>query len=54
LDWRKLGQIDDALDDLLLPYCFSLVEYSNRTDPEGAAHIQRMGQPFYERAAAPA
>jgi predicted nucleotidyltransferase len=54
LDWRKLGQIDDALDDLLLPYCFSLVDYGDRTDPELAAHIQRIGQPIYERAPAPA
>jgi predicted nucleotidyltransferase len=50
LDWRKLGQIDDALDDLLLPYQFSLLNFSASTDPEVAAHIQRVGQTFYERA----
>jgi predicted nucleotidyltransferase len=51
LNWRKLGQIDNALDDLLLPYRFSLVEFSGKTDPEVAAHIRRVGQAFYERTA---
>ncbi|HWL53086.1 MAG TPA: nucleotidyltransferase domain-containing protein [Chthoniobacteraceae bacterium] len=50
LDWRKLGQIDDALDDLLLPYGFSLVELSKNTDPEMAAHIKRVGITLYEKA----
>lgn len=54
LDWRKLGQIDDALDDLLLPYRFSLVELSERTDADLAAQIHRLGQAFYNRAGAPA
>jgi predicted nucleotidyltransferase len=53
LDWRKLGQIDDALDDLLLPYRFSLVGLSDRTDADLAAHIHRVGQRFYERTTAP-
>lgn len=50
LDWRKLRQIDDALDDLLLPYQFSLLNFSERTDPEVAADIRRVEQTFYERA----
>jgi predicted nucleotidyltransferase len=29
LSWRKLGQIDSALDDLLLPYRFSLIEFGD-------------------------
>jgi predicted nucleotidyltransferase len=49
LDWRTLGRIDDALDDLLLPYHFSLVIYGKKTDPEIAAHVERVGVPFYER-----
>ena len=49
LDWRTLGRIGDALDDLLLPYGFSLVIYGKNTDPELAAHIQRVGVPFFER-----
>jgi len=49
LDWRILGKIDDAMDDLLLPYRFSLVIYDNGTDPEVAAHIQRVGIPVFQR-----
>ena len=49
LDWRTIGKIDDALDDLLLPYQFSLIVYDGKTDPEVAAHIQRVGISFYER-----
>lgn len=50
LDWRALGKIEDALDDLLLPYEFSLIKLGDRLDSDVAAHIQRVGQPFYERA----
>ncbi len=49
LDWRVLGRIEDALDDLLLPYTFSLLHHTDRTDPELAAHIARVGGAFYER-----
>jgi predicted nucleotidyltransferase len=49
LDWRIIGTIYDALDDRLLPYRFSLIIYDNKTDPEVAAHIQRVGIPIFER-----
>jgi predicted nucleotidyltransferase len=49
LDWRVLGRIEDELDDLLLPYSFSLLHHDTRTDPEVAAHIARVGLPFYQR-----
>jgi uncharacterized protein len=49
LDWRELGRIDDALDDLLLPYRFSLVVYGKKLAPEVAAHIQRVGLLLFER-----
>lgn len=49
LDWRTIGRIDSALDDLPLPYCFSLIIFSERTDPEVAAHIRRVGIPLFER-----
>jgi uncharacterized protein len=49
LDWRILGRIEDALDDVLLPYSFSLLRHDERTDPEVAAHIERVGLPFYQR-----
>ena len=49
LDWRVLGRVEDELDDLLLPYTFSLLHHDTRTDPEVAAHIARVGLPFYQR-----
>ena len=49
LDWRTVGKIDDTLDDLLLPYQFSLIVHDEKTDPEVAAHIERVGVSFYER-----
>lgn len=51
LDWRILGRIDDALDDLLLPYRFSLIQLDDRTDADVAAHIARVGIPLFVRAA---
>lgn len=47
LDWPALGRIDDTLDELLLPYRFSLLIYDGKTDPGVAAHIARVGVPFY-------
>ena len=49
LDWRTVGKIYDALDDLLLTYRFSLIVYDGNTDPEVAAHIIRVGIPFFQR-----
>ncbi|MEO8353753.1 MAG: nucleotidyltransferase domain-containing protein [Chthoniobacteraceae bacterium] len=54
LDWRVLGRIEDALDDLLLPYDFSLLHHHERTDSEVAGHIARVGVPFYRREGASA
>jgi predicted nucleotidyltransferase len=50
LDWRSAGRIDSALDDLPLPYRFSLIVFGERTDPEVAAHIRRVGILFFDRA----
>lgn len=52
LDWRTIGRIYDALDDLLLPFRFSLVHYGAATDPEVSGHIARVGITLFERAAA--
>ena len=41
LDWRTVGKIYDALDDLLLPHRFSLIVYDGNTHPDVAAHIAR-------------
>jgi predicted nucleotidyltransferase len=49
LNWRTVGRIDSALDDLPVPHRFSLVRFGKRTDPEVAAHIRRVGIPFFSR-----
>ncbi len=49
LDWRTVGKIYDALDDLLLPYRFSLILFDRNTDPDVAAHIARVGVPLFQR-----
>src|SRR5690606_4278388 len=51
LDWRMIGKICEALDDLLLPQRFSLVHYGSQTDPDVAAHIARVGIKLFEREA---
>jgi uncharacterized protein len=51
LNWRIVGRVDDALDDLMLPYRFSLVIYDSSTDPEVAAHIARVGVSVFRREA---
>jgi hypothetical protein len=49
-----LGRIDAVLDDLLLPYTFSLLHHDGSTDSEVAEHIARVGVPFYRRKGAEA
>jgi predicted nucleotidyltransferase len=49
LDWRIIGKIYDALDDLLLPYRFSLIILDASTDPAVTAHIERVGIPLFQR-----
>jgi predicted nucleotidyltransferase len=49
LDWQTLGRIRSALDDLPVPYRFSLVILSRKLDREVAAHITRVGVMVYER-----
>lgn len=49
LDWRTVGKIYDALDDLLLPYRFSLILFDQNTDPDVAAHIARVGITVFQR-----
>lgn len=50
LDWSLVGRIYDALDDLFLPYTFSLITHNAATDPEVAAHIARVGREIYASA----
>jgi uncharacterized protein len=44
-----LYRIMDELDDLLLPYTIDLSIYAHIDDPEVMAHIDRVGQVFYEQ-----
>lgn len=49
LDWRIIGRIYDELDDLFLPYSFSLIQLNGDTDTDVAAHIERVGITLYKR-----
>lgn len=49
LDRQTLNKIDDALDDELLPYQFSLSIYNQITDPDFLGHVDRVGKVFYVR-----
>jgi predicted nucleotidyltransferase len=49
LDQGKVGQIDDALDDLLLPYRFDLSIFARITHSDLLDHIQRVGVVLYEK-----
>ncbi len=49
LSQRILNRVYDELDDLPIPYEFSIVLDDKMTDPEVRAHVDRVGQVFYER-----
>jgi predicted nucleotidyltransferase len=49
LGWRTIGNLYDALDDLLLPYRFSLILFDSTTDPDVTAHIARVGVVLFQR-----
>lgn len=49
LNWSDLAKIDQALDDLLLPYQMDLSIFSEIENPDLIDHIQRIGQPLFER-----
>jgi len=44
-----LYKINQALDDLLLPYTIDLSIFEQLRDPDFIGHIQRVGLVFYER-----
>ena len=44
-----LGDIAEALDDLLLPYLIDLSLYDHLNHPDLRDHIARVGRVFYER-----
>lgn len=54
LTYADLLRLELALDDLLLPYKIDLSLYAMLDHPGLLAHIQRVGQIFYERVGEPA
>ncbi|WP_448217351.1 nucleotidyltransferase family protein [Endozoicomonas sp. 2B-B] len=48
LDLNLLFKIDDALDNLLLPYSFDLSILADIDNPALVEHIHRVGQLFYQ------
>lgn len=49
LDGFTLARLDQALDDLLLPWRFDLSLRASLQSPELIDHIQRVGQVLYRR-----
>ena len=47
---RELGLVLDEIDDLLLPYTLDLSAFEQLDNAELRAHIERVGQVFYQRA----
>jgi uncharacterized protein len=50
LTTSRLGDIAEALDDLLLPYTIDLSIYADLNHAKLREHIDRVGVVFYERA----
>ena len=51
---RIRGQIDEELNDLLLPYTIDLSLFASLTHPDLIDHIRRVGVVFYEKKPLPA
>jgi predicted nucleotidyltransferase len=49
LTQKIVNRLYEELDDLPIPYGFSLVLSDKITDPDVAAHIERVGVVFYEK-----
>lgn len=48
LSLKTMNAIEEALDDLLLPYTFDVSIFSHIGNPELLDHIRRVGVVFYE------
>ncbi|MDO3377862.1 nucleotidyltransferase domain-containing protein [Geoalkalibacter halelectricus] len=49
VDWQTFLAIENALDDVLLPYKIDLSIYDQIDNPDLIDHIQRVGAVFYEK-----
>ncbi|MDR3078076.1 MAG: nucleotidyltransferase domain-containing protein [Planctomycetota bacterium] len=47
LDWARLGEIETAIDDLLLPYKVDLLIYDTLEHVKLREHIDRVGVTLY-------
>ncbi|KIH75638.1 Predicted nucleotidyltransferase [Geoalkalibacter ferrihydriticus] len=47
--WQTFLSIENALDDVLLPYKIDLSIYDQIDNPDLVDHIQRVGTVFYEK-----
>jgi len=44
-----VAQLDEALDDLLLPYFFDIAVLQQVENPDLLEHIQRVGKTIFQR-----
>ncbi|MBC8054424.1 MAG: nucleotidyltransferase domain-containing protein [Sphingobacteriaceae bacterium] len=49
LNLDLLNKVDIKIDDLLLAYSFDISIYKQISNPDLVAHIERIGQVFYEK-----
>ena len=49
LPFAEFLQIQDEIDDLMLPYSVDLSQYGQLANPDLLDHINRVGQPLYVR-----
>ena len=49
LPFAEFLQIQDEIDDLMLPYTVDLLQYGQLANPDLKDHINRVGQPLYVR-----
>jgi predicted nucleotidyltransferase len=49
MGFERLAQLENQLDDLLLPWRIDLVLWHQIDNPKLMAHIQRVGQVFFQQ-----
>jgi predicted nucleotidyltransferase len=47
ISFEELLQIDNEIDDLLLPYMLDISRFDTLSNKKLIDHIKRIGQPFY-------
>ena len=49
LDWSTFTEVENALDDLLLPYKIDMSIFNHLENSNLVEHIERVGQVFYSK-----